>query len=85
MSFINEIFKNSKVQKLSRGIFCIKNYIVKFLISENKNKTPDTYYYRNNDYAMLKRLKAYIKFDTEQGENTKSSERQKKLVFQKNW
>ena len=37
-------------------MFFIKNYIIKFLISENKNRTPDTYYYIKNDYAMLKSL-----------------------------
>ena len=51
--FINEIFKNSKAQKLSKGMLFIKNYIIKSLIDENKNGTPDTYYYINNDYAML--------------------------------
>ena len=52
ISFINENFKNSNAQKLSRGIFFIKNYIIKFLISENKNRTPDTYFYINNDYEI---------------------------------
>ena len=34
---------------------------------------------------MLKGRKAYIEFYTDQTENIKNSERQKKLIFQKNW
>ena len=46
---------------------------------EQKHRAPDTYYCVNNDYAMLKKVcKTYIEFNTEQAENTKSSERQKK-------
>ena len=37
ISFINKIFKNSKTQKLSKGMFVIKSYILKSFVSENKN------------------------------------------------
>ena len=44
ISFINETFKNSQAQKLSRPMFFIKNYKIKFFISEHKNRAPDIYY-----------------------------------------
>ena len=83
ISFTNEIFKNSKSQKLSRGMFFIKNYIIKFLISENKNRTPDTYYNINNDYAMLKKFIKLTSYSTQNREKTQEIQKDKKTSFPK--
>ena len=62
----------------------IKSYILKFFVSENKNTeylTPAT------TSTMFSNVNKFIKLtsnSTQNAENTKSSERQKKLVFQKN-
>ena len=66
-------------------MFFIKNYIIKFLISENKKRTPDTYYLINNDYEMLKSLQGFHQIRHRTGRKYKKLRKTKKLVFQKNW
>ena len=46
-----------------------------------KNRVPDTYYYVNNDYAIV--IKLTLKFDKEQAEKTISSRKQKTTSFPK--
>ena len=77
--FINEIFKNSKAQKIF-----IKSYIIKFSINENKSRTSVTYYFINNDYAMLKSLWSLDSILRRTGTKNKKLRKTKKLVFQKN-
>ena len=77
--FINEIFKNSKAQKIF-----IKSYIIKFSINDNKNRTSVTYYFINNDYAMLKSLWSLDSILRRTGTKNKKLRKTKKLVSQKN-
>ena len=64
-------------------MFFIKNYIIKFLISENNKRTPDTYYFINNDYEMLKSLQGFHQTRHRTGRKYKKLRKTKKKSFPK--
>ena len=79
---INEIFKNSKAQKLSKGMFFIKNYIIKFFKWEQKQNTWYLLLYKQ----WLSNVKKFIKLtsnSTQNREKKQNAQKDKKTSFPK--